>query len=134
MFEEGLYYIALHETTYCTPTPFFSDTVKYIAHGRIIRTIRYICGVRLAASLHVCHTYIHTCTYFTALMMFPFLFADSVHNDGERHIPYISIFPNSTIEKMISWAKFQLPNGMIQEQLRCGCFWLPLEPQVHHVV
>ncbi len=41
MFEVGLYYIASHETTYCTPTPFFSDTVKCIAHGRIIRRIRY---------------------------------------------------------------------------------------------
>ena len=55
---------------------------------------------------------------------------DSVHNDGERHIPYITIFPNSTINKLYAWAKFQLPNGMIQEQLRCGCQSLPLEPQV----
>ena len=55
---------------------------------------------------------------------------DSVHNDGERHIPYITIFPNSTINKLYAWAKFQLPNGMIQEQLRCGCEDIPLEPQV----
>ncbi len=41
MFEVGLYYIASNKTTYCTPTPFFSDTVKCIAHGRIIRRIRY---------------------------------------------------------------------------------------------
>ncbi len=41
MFEVGLYYIASHETTYCTLTPFFSDTVKCIAHGHIIRKIRY---------------------------------------------------------------------------------------------
>ncbi len=43
MFEVGLYYIASHETTctYYTPTPFFSDTVKCIAHGRIIHRIRY---------------------------------------------------------------------------------------------
>uniref|UniRef100_A0A1X7UVT0 Uncharacterized protein n=1 Tax=Amphimedon queenslandica TaxID=400682 RepID=A0A1X7UVT0_AMPQE len=46
---------------------------------------------------------------------------DSVHNDGERHIPYISIFPNSTISKLYAWAKYQESNGMIQEQLRCGC-------------
>lgn len=44
---------------------------------------------------------------------------DSVHNDGERHIPYIAIYPNSTISKLYAWAKFQLPNGMIQEQLVC---------------
>ena len=55
---------------------------------------------------------------------------DSVHNDGERHIPYITIFPNSTINKLYAWAKFQLPNGMIQEQLRCGCQSIPLDPQV----
>ncbi len=52
MFEVGLYCIALHETTYCTPTPFFSDTVKCIAHGRIIRRIRYIP-----------HVGGHACTY-----------------------------------------------------------------------
>ncbi len=32
---------------------------------------------------------------------------------------------------MYAWAMFQLPNGMIQEQLRCGCAELPLDPQVH---
>ncbi len=41
MFEVGLYYIGSHETTYCTPTPFFSDTVKCITHERIIHRIRY---------------------------------------------------------------------------------------------
>ncbi|XP_019862650.1 PREDICTED: uncharacterized protein LOC109591341 [Amphimedon queenslandica] len=46
---------------------------------------------------------------------------DSVHNDGERHIPYIFIFPNSTISKLYAWAKYQASNGMIHEQLRCGC-------------
>eukprot|EP01050_Picozoa_sp_SAG11_P006368 SAG11_NODE_490_length_8982_cov_5.961162_9_plen_762_part_00 len=46
---------------------------------------------------------------------------DSVHNDGERHIPYISIFPNSTKNKLRAWGATQLPNGMIPEQLACGC-------------
>ena len=46
---------------------------------------------------------------------------DSVHNDGERHIPYIMLFPESTKSKMIGWSKTQLANGMIQEQLACGC-------------
>ncbi|XP_064405275.1 uncharacterized protein LOC135350425 [Halichondria panicea] len=53
---------------------------------------------------------------------------DSVHNDGERHIPYLMIFPDSTISKMRAWASFQLDNGMIQEQLRCGCQSLPILP------
>ncbi len=56
--------------------------------------------------------------------------ADSVHNDGERHIPYLMIFPDSTINKMRAWASFQLDNGMIQEQLRCGCQSLPILPIV----
>ncbi len=56
--------------------------------------------------------------------------ADSVHNDGERHIPYIMIFPDSVINKMRAWAGFQLENGMIQEQLRCGCQSLPILPIV----
>eukprot|EP01043_Picozoa_sp_COSAG02_P048866 COSAG02_NODE_4850_length_4905_cov_6.344985_1_plen_1001_part_00 len=46
---------------------------------------------------------------------------DSVHNDGERHIPYISIFPASTKNKLAAWGATQLPNGMIPEQLACGC-------------
>ncbi len=41
MFEVGLYNIASHQTTCCMPTPFFSDTVKCIAHGRTTRRIRY---------------------------------------------------------------------------------------------
>lgn len=54
---------------------------------------------------------------------------DSVHNDGERHIPYITIFPNSTIGKMYAWAGTRQDNGMIIEGLRCGCESLPLSPQ-----
>eukprot|EP01064_Diplonema_japonicum_P031942 TRINITY_DN5885_c0_g3_i1.p1 TRINITY_DN5885_c0_g3~~TRINITY_DN5885_c0_g3_i1.p1 ORF type:complete len:905 (+),score=206.99 TRINITY_DN5885_c0_g3_i1:218-2932(+) len=46
---------------------------------------------------------------------------DSVHNDGERHIPYIMLFPESTKSKIVAWGKVQLKNGMIQEQLACGC-------------
>ena len=64
-----------------------------------------------------------------------FLFSsspDSVHNDGERHIPYIMIFPNSTLNKLIAWGKSQLSNGMIQEALRPGCFpGIPTSPKVH---
>jgi len=46
---------------------------------------------------------------------------DSVHNDGERHIPYITIFPESTKNKLLAWGKVQLANGMVPEQLACGC-------------
>lgn len=47
---------------------------------------------------------------------------DSVHNDGERHIPYIMLFPNSTRDKVRAWATIgQAANGMINEQLGCGC-------------
>ncbi|ESO93556.1 hypothetical protein LOTGIDRAFT_161662 [Lottia gigantea] len=47
---------------------------------------------------------------------------DSVHNDGERHIPYIMFLPESTKNKMRGWAKSQLINGMIPEQLQSNCF------------
>ncbi|XP_023931770.1 uncharacterized protein LOC106167159 [Lingula anatina] len=43
---------------------------------------------------------------------------DSVHNDGERHIPYITFFPESTKNKMLAWAKSQNAAGMIAEELR----------------
>ncbi|CAD5124032.1 DgyrCDS12336 [Dimorphilus gyrociliatus] len=45
---------------------------------------------------------------------------DSVHNDGERHIPYITMYPESTKNKIRAWAKSQQANGMIPEQLRCN--------------
>ncbi len=53
MFEVGLYYIALHATAYCTPTPFFSDTVKCIAHGRIIHRIWYILTLVMIVYVYV---------------------------------------------------------------------------------
>lgn len=46
---------------------------------------------------------------------------DSVHNDGERHIPYIMLWPEGTESKMRAWAAGQGKDGMIQEQLACGC-------------
>eukprot|EP00731_Ephydatia_muelleri_P017942 Em0010g1040a len=55
---------------------------------------------------------------------------DSVHNDGERDIPYIMHFTNAVISKVEGWAKSQLSDGMIQEALRPGCFpGIPLVPQ-----
>jgi hypothetical protein len=33
----------------------------------------------------------------------------------------ITIFPDSTRNKLIAWGQTQLPNGMIPEQLACGC-------------
>eukprot|EP00731_Ephydatia_muelleri_P017922 Em0010g1020a len=59
---------------------------------------------------------------------------DSVHNDGERHIPYITIFPDSELNKIIAWAKYQVqPNltnaGMIYEELRQGYLDLPYPPR-----
>eukprot|EP00494_Astrolonche_serrata_P029974 UN30241 len=45
---------------------------------------------------------------------------DNVHNDGERHIPYIMFWPETTYNKLKAWAKYQLPNGMIQEMLANG--------------
>jgi non-lysosomal glucosylceramidase len=46
---------------------------------------------------------------------------DSVHNDGERHLPYIFFFPETTRIKMAAWAKTAQPDGMIVEQLSTGC-------------
>jgi non-lysosomal glucosylceramidase len=46
---------------------------------------------------------------------------DSVHNDGERHLPYIFFFPETTRIKMAAWAKTAQPDGMIVEQLGNGC-------------
>lgn len=44
-----------------------------------------------------------------------------MHNDGERHIPYIMFFPDITMSKMLAWGEGIEPDGMIQEQLGCGC-------------
>lgn len=42
---------------------------------------------------------------------------DSIHNDGERHIPYIMFWPNTTRNKLAAWAGNQQPNGMLAEQI-----------------
>ena len=46
---------------------------------------------------------------------------DSVHNDGERHVPYLMFWPETVVSKMKAWAAGALGDGMIQEQLGCGC-------------
>ena len=46
---------------------------------------------------------------------------DSVHNDGERHLPYLLLWPGILPSKLRGWAQGALPDGMIQEQLACGC-------------
>eukprot|EP00463_Aulacantha_scolymantha_P001814 TRINITY_DN2439_c0_g1_i1.p1 TRINITY_DN2439_c0_g1~~TRINITY_DN2439_c0_g1_i1.p1 ORF type:complete len:275 (-),score=19.66 TRINITY_DN2439_c0_g1_i1:58-882(-) len=42
---------------------------------------------------------------------------DSIHNDGERHIPYIMFFPDGTRSKLAAWAGNQQANGMLAEQI-----------------
>ena len=58
---------------------------------------------------------------------------DSVHNDGERHVPYLMLFPGGTKSKMRAWAAGATTRpppgsnvgGMIQEQvLESRVCWL----------
>ena len=42
---------------------------------------------------------------------------DSIHNDGERHVPYLMFFPDSTRNKMAAWAGNQGADGMLAEQI-----------------
>eukprot|EP01065_Artemidia_motanka_P038717 TRINITY_DN47565_c0_g1_i1.p1 TRINITY_DN47565_c0_g1~~TRINITY_DN47565_c0_g1_i1.p1 ORF type:complete len:985 (+),score=290.16 TRINITY_DN47565_c0_g1_i1:57-3011(+) len=42
---------------------------------------------------------------------------DSIHNDGERHIPYIMTFPDTTRDKLAAWAGNQGSDGMLAEQI-----------------
>ncbi len=47
---------------------------------------------------------------------------DSIHNDGERHMPYIMLWPNSERSKLAAWANNQAPigwkeEGMLAEQI-----------------
>jgi non-lysosomal glucosylceramidase len=42
---------------------------------------------------------------------------DSIHNDGERHIPYIMFWPSTTRNKLAAWAGNQGENGMLAEQI-----------------
>ena len=47
---------------------------------------------------------------------------DSIHNDGERHMPYITLWPDAERSKMAAWAHNQLQNGsdagMLPEQIQ----------------
>jgi non-lysosomal glucosylceramidase len=45
------------------------------------------------------------------------LLADSIHNDGERHIPYIMFMTNGTRSKMAAWAGNEFTDGMLAEQV-----------------
>lgn len=42
---------------------------------------------------------------------------DSIHNDGERHIPYIMFMTNGTRSKLAAWAGNQFDDGMLAEQV-----------------
>jgi non-lysosomal glucosylceramidase len=47
---------------------------------------------------------------------------DSIHNDGERHVPYIMLWPDSERSKLAAWANNQAPTGwqeagMLAEQI-----------------
>ena len=42
---------------------------------------------------------------------------DSIHNDGERHVPYMMLFPNAVRSKLAAWAHNQGANGMLAEQI-----------------
>ena len=42
---------------------------------------------------------------------------DSIHNDGERHIPYIMMLPDGTRSKLAAWAGNQGKDGMLAEQI-----------------
>lgn len=42
---------------------------------------------------------------------------DSIHNTGERHLPYITLFPDATRSKLAAWAGNQGSDGMLAEQI-----------------
>jgi hypothetical protein len=46
---------------------------------------------------------------------------DSIHNDGERHMPYITLWPDAERSKMAAWAHNQVASGndtgMLPEQI-----------------
>lgn len=48
---------------------------------------------------------------------------DSVHNDFQRELPYLLFFPELLESVMRAWAKYQHPEGWIQETLgfQWGC-------------
>ena len=50
---------------------------------------------------------------------------DSVHNDGERHVPYLMLFPDAERSKMAAWAHNQAPKGWAAEGM--------LAEQIHQV-
>lgn len=51
---------------------------------------------------------------------------DSIHNDYQRHLPYLWLFPEFEAQKLRKWATGQGSDGHIQEYL--GSFGLgPLD-------
>ena len=43
---------------------------------------------------------------------------DSIHNDGERHVPYLMFLPDHTRSKLAAWAGNQGAGGMLAEQIQ----------------
>lgn len=50
---------------------------------------------------------------------------DSVHNDFQRHLPYLWAFPEVEVQKSQTWAAFAGADGHINEELSVGCLGPP---------
>ena len=47
---------------------------------------------------------------------------DSVHNDLQREIPYVLLYPDLVENVTRAWAKYQSDDGHIVESLAAGCY------------
>jgi hypothetical protein len=99
---------------------FYSSTLSH-THVRLTRTIILYALAHARARAHT-HPLARLAHLLTPTSTHPPSYRIQVHNDGERHIPYITFWPNATRDKLRAWGKTQSQTtGMIPEQLMCGC-------------
>ncbi len=83
----GLYYILLHESTYCKPTPLFCADVRALAHELIIRTLRSPCVFTYPVCIYI------PCWIYKSPAEFIYLSVHFIYPPVYLHIPmriYIS--------------------------------------------
>jgi hypothetical protein len=101
--------------------PFHSSSLEPWLQDHLVNSLSHIRTAMWFDSCPDCHksndTRLQTAGFWRQWEAFDCPDIDSIHNDGERHIPYLMFWPNTTRNKLAAWAGNQQPNGMLAEQI-----------------
>ena len=101
--------------------PFHSSSLEPWLQDHLVNSLSHIRTAMWFDQCPHCHksndTRLHAAGFWRQWEAFDCPDIDSIHNDGERHIPYIMFWPNTTRNKLAAWAGNQAANGMLAEQI-----------------